>query len=824
MSIHPILQGLNPSQHEAVVTTEGPLLVLAGAGSGKTRVLTRRIAWLLERGLARRYQVLAVTFTNKAAREMAERIGHLCGEGSFANLGTFHSVCSRWLRQHGQLLGIPREFTIYDSSEQLVVMKAVLKEMNLDEKRFPARAILSRVSHAKNHLVSAETLLHSSSPLDRDVGRAHQLYDQRLKANSSLDFDDLLLRTVELLQKNKEVLEHFQDLLRYVLIDEYQDVNPVQYELVRMLAAGHRNLCAVGDDDQSIYGFRGADLGILLRFEQDYPEARVIKLEQNYRSTQSILDVANALVRHNRGRKGKNLWCEQSRGEAPRVFSAADGRDEAHFVVGMMKRLRQAGRPYQDMVVLYRTNAQSRLLEEAMMQSAVPYNIVGGLRFYDRKEIKDVLAWLRLLQNPADSISLQRLLDSMEGVGQTSIQRLAEHARQWGCTMYAALSRAREAGVPARAAARMEELRTWMDPLAEQSRSERATVTELVVEILQQSGLRQRLAGEATVEAEARLENLEELLNVTGEFDLGYEGQESPLEAFLAQVCLLSDQDTYQEAPDRVTLMTVHTAKGLEFPVVFLAGLEEETFPHMRALEEGDSGMEEERRLCYVGITRAREQLFLSWAQSREMRGMRFPRKVSRFLKEIPRELLDAPDRALGSGRYVDDDGPPIGSGRWPGWGRTAPSQAPARPATQQTSRGEAARTRAAEIGALRVGPKADREARVAARFPQGTVVQHKVFGRGIVRKVERDVVTVLFDVGKERALKEDFLQVLGTSPQAASLDPVAPPSAGPLRVGDRVRHARWGHGVVKAADAATVTVVFPGITLSMSQEEARRG
>jgi len=822
MSIHPILQGLNPPQREAVTQTEGPLLVLAGAGSGKTRVLTRRIAWLLEKGLARRHQLLAVTFTNKAAREMAHRIESLCGPGRFPFLGTFHSVCCRWLRLFGERLGIPAGFTIYDSSEQLVVMKAVLKQMNLDEKRFPPRSMLSRVSHAKNHLVDAERLVHSKNPLERDVGQAFALYQERLKASGALDFDDLLVRTVQLFREHSDVLEQFQEQLAYILIDEYQDVNQVQYELVRMLASRRRNLCVVGDDDQSIYGFRGADLSILLRFEQDYPEARVVKLEQNYRSTQSILDLANALVRHNTGRKGKNLWCDQGKGALPRVFSAADGRDEAHFVVGMMKRLNEQGRSFQDMVVLYRTNAQSRLLEETLNSKGVPYDIVGGLRFYERKEIKDVLAYLRLLANPADSISLRRILDCTEGVGDTSVQRLESFARARGVPVFAALDLASEAGVRGKAAERMQALKAWMGPLMQRLGSERVGVTELVVEVLTQSGYRSALQTEAQdkVESQARLENLEELLNVTGEFDPGAGDEESPLQAFLGQVSLLSDQDTYQEAVDRVTLMTVHTAKGLEFPVVFLAGLEEETFPHLRALEEGDSGMEEERRLCYVGITRAREQLFLSWARSREMRGLRLPRRISRFLKEVPEELLDAPDLALGSGRYLDDEGPAIGSGRWrgatgtSGSGRPAFSRPVAAPVPRvQTARGEAARSRVAEIGAVRAGPRAEREAEVAGRFPVGTPVTHKVFGQGTVQGVERDLVTVLFEGGKQRTLKQDFLQTSTPSVQARAKE-----------CGDRVRHPRWGNGVVKAVDSQNVTVIFPGITVTMSHEEARRG
>lgn len=814
MSIHPILQGLNPPQLEAVTRTEGPLLVLAGAGSGKTRVLTRRIAWLLEKGLARRHQLLAVTFTNKAAREMSQRIEALCGPGRFPFLGTFHSVCCRWLRLFGERLGIPAGFTIYDSSEQLVVMKAALKQLNLDEKRFPPRSTLSRVSHAKNHLVDAERLLHSSNPLEREVGRAFALYEERLKASGALDFDDLLVRTVQLFREHPDLLEQFQEQLAYILIDEYQDVNPVQYELVRMLASRRRNLCVVGDDDQSIYGFRGADLTIMLRFEQDYPEARVVKLEQNYRSTQAILDLANALVRHNTGRKDKNLWCDQGKGVLPRVFSAADGRDEAHFVVGMMKRLHEQGRSFQDMVVLYRTNAQSRLLEETLNSRGVPYDIVGGLRFYERKEIKDVLAYLRLLANPADSISLRRVLDFTEGVGETSIQRLESFARVRGVPAFSALGLASEAGVRGKAAEKMQALKAWMEPLMQRVESERIGVTELLVEVLSQSGYRSALQTEAEVkvESQARLENLEEFLNVTGEFDQGAGDEESPLQAFLGQVSLISDQDTYQEAVDRVTLMTVHTAKGLEFPVVFLAGLEEETFPHLRALEEGDSGMEEERRLCYVGITRAREQLFLSWARSREMRGIRLPRRISRFLKEVPEKLLDAPDLALGSGRYLDDEGPAIGSGRWRG--ASGPERpAFSRPPRVQAARGEAARSRVAEIGAVRAGPRAEREAEVAGRFPVGTPVTHKVFGQGTVQGVERDLVTVLFDSGKQRTLKQDFLQTSSPSTQAR-----------PKECGDRIRHPRWGNGVVKAVDSQNVTVIFPGITVTMSHEEARRG
>lgn len=818
MATHPILQDLNPPQQEAVVTTEGPVLVLAGAGSGKTRVLTRRIAWLLDSGKARRHNILSVTFTNKAAREMAERISHLCGPGRFPNLGTFHSVCSRWLRRHAERLGIQPQFTIYDSSEQLVVMKAVLKEMNLDDKRFPPRGMLSKVSHQKNHLISADQLLKSLSPMDRDHGRMHQLYDQRLRANNAMDFDDLLVKTVELFQQHPDLLAEYQELLRYILIDEYQDVNPVQYELVRLLAGQRRNLCAVGDDDQSIYGFRGADLEILMRFESDFPDARIIKLEQNYRSTQPILDVANALVRHNQARKGKNLWTDQGRGAKPRVHCAADGREEALFLVRQLPELRRAGHRLNDVVVLYRTNAQSRLLEEALIQGAVPYNIVGGLRFYDRKEIKDVLAHLRVLLNPADTLSLRRMLDLMKGVGDTSITRVEEFARSSGMTMYDALGQA--PGVPARAAAMMQGLREWMDPLMARLRQEPVAVTEVVVEVLKGSRYRELLAEENTVEAEARLENLDELLNVTGEFDRAFEGDGSPLEAFLAEVSLLSDQDTYAEEQDRITLMTVHTAKGLEFPVVFVAGLEEETFPHARSIEDGETAaMEEERRLAYVAITRARERLYLTYAQQREMRGARFPKRMSRFLKEIPEEMLDAPGQALSQPRYVDDDGPAIGSGRWQGWGRTAGTAAP--PPRVKTFSGEEARKRI-EPSKL---PRAEREAAAAAKFAVGGKVTHKVFGGGTVTKVERDVITVAFESGKERTLSQDFLIPVAGAPVAETPRPsvVGAPTA-PLQVGDRVRHSRWGNGVVKSADRASVTVVFPGITLNMSQEEARRG
>ncbi|MEW6280175.1 MAG: UvrD-helicase domain-containing protein [Candidatus Eremiobacterota bacterium] len=784
-----ILAGLNPPQREAVETTQGPLLILAGAGSGKTRVLTRRIAFILARKLARRSEILAVTFTNKAAREMKERIEALCGPGRFADLGTFHSVCARWLRMHAAVLGLSPRFTIFDTSEQVMVMRETVREMNLDEKRFPPTAFLHRVSAWKNSLVAPEQAAReASTPHD---AAAYELYQKKLRANQAVDFDDLLCLTVELFRRDAELLQHFRSRLRYVLIDEYQDVNPVQYELVRLLADQHRNLCAVGDDDQSIYAFRGADVSIMLRFEEDFPEAKVIKLEQNYRSSRFILDASNAVVANNQGRKDKRLWTDRPGGEKLRLYSAADGRDEARYIARNVRELGGGGRrPFGDFVVLYRANSMSRVLEEAMIQAAIPYKIVGGLRFFERKEIKDVLAYLRLIVNPADSLSLRRVVNvPPRGIGDTTLKKLEQHAAR--SSLYDAVRNAKEAGVGGKAGQAMEELAGWLDDLRrrlaepdappeslfDQPAARPGSVTDILREVLDRSGYRDWLAADSKVEAQARLENLDELINVTSEFDAN--NPSADLDAFLAEVSLLSDQDTYQETGSAVTLMTLHAAKGLEFPVVFLAGMEEDLFPHARAKED-PNGMEEERRLCYVGMTRARERLLLSRAQSREVHGSRIPRMPSRFLAEIPKDLMLQEGSTCFAPRVREEEAPGIGSGRFKGFGKSAPQP----------------RTRVAIPTAL---------------FKVGQRVHHRVFGEGTVDRVDRDVVTVTFAQGP-KPVRQDFLTPVGegSAPQA-------------LGIGERIFHPRWGAGVVKSTDTHSIIVIFPGMTLSLSHDEARR-
>lgn len=798
---------LNPQQAQAVLATEGPVLLLAGAGSGKTRVLTRRIAYLLATGRARRHQILAVTFTNKAAREMAERVAHLCGPGRFQDLGTFHSVCARWLRRYGHHIGLDSSFTIYADAEQQVLMKEVLLDMNLDIKRFKPRGFLSVISGWKNRLITPEIATEKARySIERDQARAYVAYQRKLTQNRALDFDDILWKAVQMFQENEKLLGQFRERLRYLSIDEYQDVNPVQYELVRLLANPRNNVCAVGDDDQSIYAFRGADISILLRFEQDFPDARLIRLEQNYRSTEYILEAANKVVSHNEGRKSKNLWTDKKGGHKLEFYRAADGREEGRFVASSISDLRSdPGKPrgLNDFVVLYRTNAQSRLLEEAMIQAGLPYQIIGGLRFFERKEIKDMLSYFRVLQNPADTVSLRRVINEpSRGIGARSVEKLMALAEQYQMPLFYALERASDAGLTGKAASQAEVMFSWMQDLAQSMASAQPLpISELLDRVLELSGYRKALETENTVESLARIENLEELSNVTQEFDRSRlsgsysvaeleDGEDSPLESFLVEVSLLSDQDRAEEQKEQVTLMTLHSAKGLEYPVVYLAGLEEETFPHARSMED-PAQMEEERRLCYVGLTRAMERLFLTCATTRNTHGNTVVKKVSRFLNEIPEELFkSAPQTSHpGAGRTYDNwepSGPAIGSSQWKGWGRSAPARS-APPQTQAPS-----------------------------LFKVGDTVQHKVFGKGKVTALagKGDIVTVDFINGSLRKLKSNFLKKVEASSEPAA-DSGGPKS---FKSGDRVRHSRYGSGTVKSVAGDTLTVVFPGLTVSLPQ------
>ncbi len=791
---------LNPPQAEAVLATEGPVLLLAGAGSGKTRVLTRRIAYLLATRRARRQEILAVTFTNKAAREMAERVAALCGPGRFPDLGTFHSVAARWLRAHGHVIGLDSSFTIYAGPEQQVLMKEALRELNLDTQKYKPSAVLAQISSWKNRLVDPiSARLTSPFALQNHV-RAYEEYQKKLASNKALDFDDILWKAVEMLREDGDLRLRYQERLRYLCIDEYQDVNPVQYELIRLLAPPHHNVCAVGDDDQSIYAFRGADISILLRFEKDFANARLIRLEQNYRSTEHILAAANRVVSHNQGRKRKNLWTDKKGGHKLEFFRAADGREEGRYIAATISSLRgdpSQPRPLTDFVVLYRTNAQSRLLEESMIQAGLPYQIIGGLRFFERKEIKDLLSYFRVLQNPSDSVSLRRIINEpTRGIGARSLERLMELAAEAQMPLFYALERCREAGMTGKAAAAAEEMSTWMQELGQvMAGANPLPIAELLRQVLERSGYLAAMKAERSVEAQARLENLEELANVTQEFDRARESElqpeegGSPLEAFLVEVSLLTDQDRDDGGKEQVTLMTLHSAKGLEFPVVFLAGLEEETFPHSRSMDD-PAEMEEERRLCYVGLTRAQERLFLTAAATRQVHGNSFVKKVSRFVEEIPPELFKAQPVTRGATLPERSaEAPAIGSSSWKGFGRTAPGGS-----------------------AIKGG--------APLLFQTGDTVEHKVFGKGTVTAMDRtgDLLTVDFVNGSVRKLKSSFLKKISSS--AAAADVPGPPAAAPYLIGDRVRHQRWGSGTVKTVVGETLTVVFPGMTVNLSRSD----
>lgn len=638
-----LLNGLNPEQQNAVKATEGPLLIMAGAGSGKTRVLTHRIGYLIVEKRVNPYNILAITFTNKAAREMRERIARMMGgTADEIWISTFHSMCVRILRRDIDRLGFNRNFTILDTTDQQSVVKGILKEKNIDPKKFDPRAILGSISSAKNELIDPEEYgKQAGDYFQRIVSDVYEEYQKRLRKNQALDFDDLIMLTIQLFKRVPEVLEYYQRKFQYIHVDEYQDTNRAQYLLVKLLANRFKNLCVVGDSDQSIYRWRGADIANILSFEKDYPNATVIFLEQNYRSTKRILSAANKVIENNANRKAKNLWTENLEGNKIFYYRADSEQGEAQFVAGKIKELTRDGKhKLSDIAILYRTNAQSRVMEEVLLKSNIDYGIVGGTKFYDRKEIKDMLAYLRLISNPDDDISLRRVINvPKRGIGASSLDKIADFALMHDISIFQALETIELIGLSPKIRKAASEFRELIGNYTRMQ--EFLSVTELVEEVLDKSGYREMLKAEKSLEAQSRLENLDELLSVTKSFEKSSE--DKSLVAFLTDLALVADIDALEddgEKADTVVLMTLHSAKGLEFPVVFLIGMEEGVFPHSRSLME-EAEMEEERRLAYVGITRAEQQLILTNAQMRTLFGRTNMNPASRFISEIPAELLE---------------------------------------------------------------------------------------------------------------------------------------------------------------------------------------
>jgi len=646
-----LLNDLNPVQQKAVSETEGPLLVFAGAGSGKTRVLTYRIAYLIEEKRVPPWNILAVTFTNKAADEMRERVDHLLGASSKgAWISTFHSACVRILRRHIDVLGFHKNFVIYDEQDQERHLKTVMKELDLDSKTYPPRAFLAAIEKLKNEGITPDQYKPSQFNIfQKRLALAYQRYQEDLRRNNALDFEDLLHFVAILFHKFPEVLTSYQDLCRYVMVDEFQDTNLIQYHLVRRLVERHQNICVVGDDDQSIYRWRGAEIGNILNFEKDFPKTKIITLEQNYRSTQNILQAASHVVRRNRFRKEKALWTENPEGELLTFHAAEDEEEEARFVV--QKVLEQChpsspppagamslGRTYRDVAIFYRINAQSRSLEEELVKQQVPYVIVGGVRFYERKEIKDILAFLKLMANPSDGLSLKRIINiPPRGIGEKTLERVETLCREKGVTLYEGLKEAlKEDWLSSATKTKIDAFLQMMEEFRKDASA--FSLSQLTLSILTQTGYLDRLKEEGTDEALSRVENIDELVSAMMEFEHGEE--EVSLETFLDRVSLVSDIDLYEDKGNRVSLMTLHCAKGLEFPVVFIVGMEEGLLPHYRRGEEIED-LEEERRLCYVGITRAKEKLFLSRAERRSTFGVGRANLPSRFLEELPSEMMD---------------------------------------------------------------------------------------------------------------------------------------------------------------------------------------
>jgi DNA helicase-2/ATP-dependent DNA helicase PcrA len=731
-----LLAELNPAQHQAVTHGEGPLLVLAGAGSGKTRVLTHRIAWLLATGRARPLEILAITFTNKAANEMRERVSGLIGGISRAMwVMTFHSACARILRADATRLGYKRAFTIYDEPDSVRMVKRCMGELELDPKRYPPRSVKAAISAAKNQLTdTSDYASAATTEREQAIADVYNLYERRMVEASAMDFDDLLVRTVNLLELFPDVREKYRNIFRWVLVDEYQDTNRAQYRMLQLLADEHRNLTVVGDDFQAVYSFRGADIRNILEFERDFPDAETVLLEQNYRSTQTILDAANGLIAHNVDQKPKHLWTDGQTGEKIVVGEFDDEHAEARYVASEVNRLVEEGMSRDQIAVFYRVNAQSRVLEDTLVRFEIPYQVIGGTKFYERAEIKDAVAYLQLLANPADAISFTRVVNSpRRGIGQQTEARMLSHANTIGADVWEVF--ANHTAIPGLGSAALKAVGRFAETMAAlRQRAEKAgPVAELLEATLHETGYFEALEAERTIEAEGRIENLEELVGVAGEFDANreFEGDSevTPLEEFLAQISLVTVQDDIREEESLATLMSLHNAKGLEYDAVFVIGCEEGVFPHMRSLEEGN--VEEERRLAYVGVTRARERLWLTYARRRSLHGGASWNLPSRFLKELPEPLIEAHVATTATGWSIGGDARSraSGFGQRPAGGGGFSAPAPRQPAPPPVP------------------------------YSVGDDVLHASFGEGVVTAVEAgSVVVIRFAAdGTERKLMADY-------------------------------------------------------------------
>ncbi|REE84545.1 ATP-dependent DNA helicase PcrA [Paenibacillus taihuensis] len=788
-SIDQAVQKLNAPQRAAVQATDGPLLIMAGAGSGKTRVLTHRIAYLIEKKRVAPWSILAITFTNKAAREMQQRVSALIGNaGHDIWVSTFHSMCVRILRKDASRIGFSNNFSILDSADQLSVIRNCMKDLNIDTKKFEPKSVQAALGGAKNELITPEQFeLKIGDYFDGIVAKVYAQYQKRLKSNNSLDFDDLIMKTIELFKEVPDVLAFYQNKFRYIHVDEYQDTNRAQYMLCKMLADKHHNICVVGDSDQSIYRWRGADITNILNFEEDYPEAKTIMLEQNYRSTSNILNAANAVIKLNSSRKDKKLWTDQGEGDAITVYQADTEHDEGYFVTGEIRQaVNNKGRKFGEHAILYRTNAQSRVIEETLIKSDIPYQIVGGVKFYDRKEIKDILAYLRLIANPDDDICFERIVNvPKRGIGDTTVAKLASEAALSGISIFAVLDRIDWIDVTGRARTALVEFRDMINNVTQMV--EYLSVTELTEKVLELSGYREELHRENTLESKARLENIDEFLSVTQEFE--NRNEDKSLVSFLTDLALIADIDSMDkdesenEVKDAVVLMTMHSAKGLEFPIVFIIGMEEGVFPHSRALQDNEE-LEEERRLAYVGITRAEKRLYLTCARMRTLFGRTSANMPSRFLREVPDELKSEAGRGgrsgsgigFGSGSRFGGSSGSSGGGSGSGFGFRGGAAGSAGAAGARTG-GAAARPGAAgSSSGVRVSTPMDaaRAASGAAGaggaagggdFAAGDKVSHGKWGIGTIVSVR--------GTGNDKELQIAFPAPVGLKKLLASFAPI---------------------------------------------------